>query len=352
MPILAADVTQKGVPVQLSAVGAVEPYSTVMVKAQVGGLLKHVYFKEGQDVKRGDLLFAIDSDPYQATLHQKEADAAKSVVQAKNAEVDNRRYVNLVKKQVVSQEESDLARTTAQSTAAQVQSDKAAVEYARLQLSYCSIFSPIDGRTGSLMINEGNLIKENDSTPLVVINQIQPVYVSFAVPEREIPAIKRRLDEGQTLKTWATIAGDEDRPAEGDLTFLDNEVDRQTGTIRLKSTFANQDKRLWPGQFVTVSLILATEPNAIVVPSEAVQTGQNGPYVFVVKPGTGENASSLIVENRPVTVGRSLDGETVIEKGLKPGEKVVTDGHLRLTPGSKVEIKSGLGKEKTPSSTG
>jgi multidrug efflux system membrane fusion protein len=202
------------------------------------------------------------------------------------------------------------------------------------------------------MINEGNLIKENDSTPLVVINQIQPVYVSFAVPEREISAIKRRLDEGQTLKTRATIAGDEDHPAEGDLTFLDNGVDRQTGTIRLKSTFANQDKRLWPGQFVSVSLILATEPNAIVVPSEAVQTGQNGPYVFVVKAGTGENASSLTVENRPVTVGRSLDGETVIEKGLKPGEKVVTDGHLRLTPGCKVEIKSGLGKEKMPSSTG
>jgi multidrug efflux system membrane fusion protein len=347
VPVLAADVVRKETPVQLSAVGAVEPYSTVMVKAQVGGLLTRVHFKEGQDVRRGDLLFTIDSAPYEATLHQKEADSAKSAIEARNAEVDNQRYSDLVTKRVVSQEESDKARTAAESTAAQARSDKAAVEYARLQLSYCSIHAPIDARAGSLMINEGNLVKANDSTPLVVINQIQPVYVSFAVPERELAAIKRRLAEGRTLKTRAVMPGDEERSVEGDLTFLNNEVDRQTGTIRLRSTFANEDKRLWPGQFVSVTLVLDTEPNAVVVPSEAVQTGQKGTYVFVVKPGAGENASAMVVEHRPVTVGRSLDGETVIAKGLEAGEKVVTDGHLRLTPGAKVEIKSGLGNGKT-----
>jgi multidrug efflux system membrane fusion protein len=360
-PVIVATVSEETVPVEVRAIGNVEAYSTVSVKTLVGGELTQVYFKEGQDVKTGELLFTIDPRPFEAALKQTEANlardtaqmkqaqanVAKDTAQAKNAEVENRRYAELFEAGVVSREQADQSRTNAEALMATVRADQAAVASfeeairadsaavanARLQLGYCSIRSPIDGRTGSLMVHQGNVVKAND-LPLVAINQINPIYVSFSVPEKELPEIKKYQAMGK-LKVEAAATSDERHPAEGVLSFMDNAVDSATGTIRLKASFANHERKLWPGQFVNVTLTLTAQPNAAAVPSQAVQTGQSGQYVFVVKP-------DLTVEVRPVAVGRALDGKTVIEQGLQPGEKVVTDGQLRLVPGAKVEVKSNL----------
>jgi len=332
VPVTADKAVQKNVPVQISAIGTVEAYSTVGIKAQTGGELTQVSFKEGQDVSKGGLLFTIDTRPYEAALRQAEAILARDSVQIENARQDVRRYEELVRKGYVARQQYDQVRTNAAALEATVNADKAMVENARLQLKYCSIYAPITGRTGSLIVNQGNLIKANADNPMVVINQIQPIYVSFSIPERYLPEIKKYKLLGRA-KVEAALSKDDDHPAEGLLTFIDNAVDRTTGTIRLKATFANKEKQLWPGQYVNVVMTLAAQPNAIVVPSKAVQTGQSGQYVFVVK-------SDLTVEYRNIVVSRILDDETVIEKGLNAGEKVVTDGQLRLIPGAKVEIKS------------
>jgi multidrug efflux system membrane fusion protein len=362
VPVTVATVVQKNIPVQVRVIGTVEAYSTVSIKAQINGPVTKVYFKEGQDVKKGDLLFTIDPRPFEAALkqaeanlardtaqvQQAEANLAKDMAQAKNAEVEAQRYAELIKKEVVSKEEYDQRRTNADAfqaairadqaavdnAKAAVRADQAAVDNAKIQLGYCSIRSPIDGRTGSILVHEGNLVKANDTPALLVINQMTPIYVAFSVPEQQLSEIKKYTAAGK-LDVEAIIPNDEKHPAQGVITFIDNAVDSATGTIRLKGTFANHERRLWPGQFVNVVLTLTTQPNAIVIPSQAVQTGQQGPFVFVVKP-------DLTVESRPIAVGRTVDGETVIEKGLPAGEKVVTDGQLRLVPGAKVEIKSGL----------
>lgn len=332
VPVTADKAVQKKVPVQISAIGTVEAYSTVGIKAQAGGELTQVSFKEGQDVSKGDLLFTIDTRQYEAALRQAEAILARDTVQIENARQDVRRYDELVRKGYVARQQYDTVRTNAAALEATVNADMALVENARLQLKYCSIYSPITGRTGSLIVNQGNLVKANADNPMVVITQIQPVYVSFSIPERYLQEIKKYKLLGRA-KVEAVLSKDDDHPAEGLLTFIDNAVDSTTGTIRLKATFANKEKQLWPGQFVNVVMTLAAQPNAIVVPSQAVQTGQNGQYVFVVK-------GDLTVEYRAIVVARTLDDETVIEKGLNAGEQVVTDGQLRLTPGAKVEIKS------------
>jgi multidrug efflux system membrane fusion protein len=332
VPVTIGKVVQKTVPVQLRAIGNVEAYSTVSVKSQIGGELIRIHFKEGQDVKKGDILFTIDPRPYEAALKQAEANLARDTAQLENARVDARRYGELVSKGYVAQQQYDQIQTNAAALEATVLADKAAVENAKLQLSYCFIHFPIDGRTGSLLSHQGDMIKANADNPMVVINQIQPIYVTFSIPEQHLQQIKRYMAEGK-LKGEAIIPGDENSPVQGIVTFVDNTVDTSTGTIKLKGTFENKGKRLWPGQFVNVVLTLTTQPDAIVVPSQAVQTGQQGLYVFVVK-------SDLTVESRPVVIGRNLDGEVVIEKGLEPSEQVVTDGQLRLVPGAKVEIKS------------
>lgn len=332
VPVTADNAVQKKVPLQISAIGTVEAYSTVGIKAQAGGELTQVSFKEGQDVSKGDLLFTIDTRPYEAALRQAEAILARDNVQIENARQDVLRYEDLVRKGYVARQQYDQVRTNAAALEATVNADKAMVENASLQLKYCSIYAPITGRTGSLIVNQGNLIKANADNPMVVINQIQPVYVSFSIPERYLQEIKKYNLLGRA-KVEAALSKVDDHPAEGLLTFIDNAVDRTTGTIRLKATFANKEKQLWPGQYVNVVMTLAAQPNAIVVPSKAVQTGQSGQYVFVVK-------SDLTVEFRPIAVARTLDDETVIEKGLNAGEQVVTDGQLRLIPGAKVEIKN------------
>lgn len=334
VPVIVASVVQKNMPLQLTAIGSVEAYSTVSVRAQVIGALTRAHFKEGQDVRQGDLLFTIDPRPFEAALKQAEANLARDNAQLENALQQARRYGELVKKQYVSQEQYDQIRTNASALEAAVQADKAAVENAKVQLSYCYIYSPVTGRTGSLLVNEGNLVRTNDASPMVIINQINPIYVTLSLPEQNLPEIKKRMSAG-SLKVEALIPQNEERPERGTLSFVDNAVDKTTGTIKLKSTFANAERRLWPGQFVKVMITLADQPNVIVVPSHAVQTGQDGQHVFVVQP---DNA----VELRSVVVSRTLNGEAVVEKGLAPGEKVVTDGQFLLGPGTKVQVKKEL----------
>lgn len=332
VPVSAAEAVQKTVPVQIRAVGNAEPYSTVSVKSQVGGILTRVHFREGQDVRKGDPLFSIDSRPYEAALRQAEANLAKDTAQLENARVEVRRYEELVRKGYVAQEQYDQIRTNAATLEAVVNAGKALVENARLQLQYCSIHSPLTGRTGNLMANQGNLIKANADTPMVIINQIQPVYVTFSVPEQYLGDIKKYMSSGR-LKVDVVIGKDEKYPEQGALTFVDNTVDTATGTIKLKATFVNKDRRLWPGQFVDVTMTLTARPDATVVPSQAIQTGQKGSYVFVIKP-------DLTVESRPVVTGLTFEEETVIEKGIQPGERIVTDGQMRLFPGATVEVKA------------
>lgn len=338
VPVTAATVIQKAVPVQLRAIGNVEAYSTISVKSQIEGVLTRVHFKEGQYVNKGDILFTIDPRPYEAALKQAEANLAKDNAQLENAHKEVSRYEDLVKKGYVAQEQYDQIRTNAAALEATINADKAMVENAHLQLKYCYIYSPINGRTGNLIANEGNLIKANADNPMVTINQIQPIYVTFSVPEQYLNEIKKYM-AARKLNVGAFISKEDVMPEQGVLTFIDNTVDMATGTIKLKGTFANKGKRLWPGQFVNVLLTLTMQPNAIVIPSQAVQAGQSGVYVFVIK-------SDLTAESRPVVVARSLDGESVIEKGLQPGEKVVTDGQLRLVPGAKVEIKTSTENNK------
>jgi multidrug efflux system membrane fusion protein len=332
VPVTAGTVIQKTVPIQLRTIGNVEAYSTVSVKSQIGGVLTRVHFREGQDVSKGALLFTIDPRPYEAALKQAEANLAKNNAQLAHARKEAQRYAELVKKGYVAQEQYDQISTNAASFEATVNADMAIVENARLQLKYCSIYSPISGRTGNLMANEGNLIKANADTAMVVINQVQPIYVSFTVPEQYLGEIKKYMSSGR-LNVALVIGKDENYQESGVVTFVDNAVDAATGTIQLKATFANRQRFLWPGQFITAVMTLTTKPNAIVVPSQAIQTGQEGLYVFIIK-------ADLTVEGRPVIAGITRDGETVIEKGLQPGEQVVTDGQLRLVPGAKVEIKN------------
>lgn len=334
VPVVTGRAVQKSVPVEIRAIGNGQAYSVVNVKAQVGGTLTRVSFKEGQFVKKGDLLFTLDSRPFEVQLKQVEANLARDRAQAENARREAIRYKDLVTNGYVAQEQYEQIHANSDTLNATVLADEAAVENAKLQLEYCFIRSSIDGMTGNLLVHEGNVVKANDLS-LVVINQVRPIFVSFSVPGQYLPDIRKYMASG-SLKVEAAVPGKEASPAEGELVFVDNSVDLQTGTIQLKGLFSNQNKVLWPGQFINVKLTVAKQDNLVVVPSQAVQTGQAGPFIFVVKP-------DLTVEPRPVTVGKMMENETVIEKGIMPGDQVVTDGQLRLIPGSKVEIRnSGL----------
>jgi multidrug efflux system membrane fusion protein len=328
VPVKTGEVMYQNVPVQINAIGNVEAYNTVSVKAMVGGEVIDVHFREGQDVKQGDLLFLIDPRPYEAALKQAEAQLARDTAQAKNAEEQAKRYGILAQKDYVSRDQYDQFRANADALSAAVEADIANIDNSKLQVDYCTIRSPLDGRVGSVLINEGNIIKAND-LPLVTINKITPIYVTFSVPEQNLANIKRFMKEG-SLKMQAVIPGDESHPAEGVLSFVNNAVDMATGTIQLKGTFENRDRKLWPGQFVNVVVTLETQNNAVVMPSAALQTGQQGQYVFVIK-------TDSTVESRPVTVARTYGDLAVVAQGVKPGEKVVTDGQLNLISGVQVE---------------
>ncbi len=365
VPVSVAMAETRDVPVQVRAIGNVEAYSTVTVRSQVNGELLRVLFRQGQDVRKGELLFEIDPRPFQAdltraeanlsrdsaVLTQAQANLARDNAQLRNGLTEQERYEKLFAKGVAAKEQYDSVRTNAEALAAAVKADqaaidnareaikadRAAVETAKLNLGYCSIRSPIDGRTGSLLVNQGNLVKLND-TGLVVINQIHPVYVNYSVPEKELATIKKYMAEHK-LQVEAMVPGDQGPPSKGVLTFVDNAVDSATGTIKLRGTFENDDHRLWPGQFVNVVVTLTSQKNAVVVPSQAVQTGQTGTYVFAVKP-------DMTVESRPVEVGRVVGAYAVIAEGLKAGEKVVTDGQLGLVDGARIQVKEAVGSKQ------
>jgi multidrug efflux system membrane fusion protein len=371
-PVKVAEVAQQTVPVQIKTFGNVLAFASVAVRAQVNVELKTICFKEGDEVKKDQVLFTLDARPYEAAVRQaeatvrqaeaafkqaeatrKQAEAAvvKDKALAKNARIEADRAQTLLKQGAYTQEQYDNAQANQAAMDAAVDADiaavaaaaaamdaaqgnvdagKAAVENAQTQLSFCTIRSPMDGLAGSRTVDVGDIIKAVDMQPMVTINQVQPIYVGFSIPEQQLPLVKQYLADPE-LKVEAIIPGDPGRPAEGKLTFIDNTIDAATGTILLKGQFPNQDRRLWPGQYVNVALTLTREPNALVIPSVAVQTGQQGQYVFVLK-------SDHTVEARAVTTGRPVDDSIVIEKGLQPKEAVVTDGQFRLVDGSRVEV--------------
>jgi len=358
VPVTVGDVLEKTIPVQLTAVGNAMAYTTVGIKSQINGQLVEVRFKEGQEVRKGDLLFVIDPRPFEAALRQTEAalnqrqaevrqaQAAveRDTAQLENSKVQERRYRELVSKELIAREQYDTLNTNMAAMQATVEADRAAVENAkaahqaaqanvdnaRLQLAYTTIYAPIDGRTGNLLVQNGNILKANDDNPIVVINQIHPIYVSFSVPEQYLADIKKYGAMGR-LKVVARPPRQQETLATGELTFVNNTVDQTTGTIQLKATFANEANTLWPGQFVDVAMTV-TSRTAIVVPSQSIQPGQQGPYVFIVKP-------DQTVESRLVTPGARLGAETIVEKGVKSGERIVTDGQLRLVPGARIEAR-------------
>jgi membrane fusion protein, multidrug efflux system len=357
VPVTVAPAALQTVPLQVQAVGSVEPYATVQVKSQIAGEIRRVHFTEGTDIKKDDLLFEIDPRPYQEALRQAEAalardnalyrqaeaNLARDRAQLKFAEADAGRYQELVNSGVVSKSQFEQYRTNAdslheaaradqaaiESARASIDSDKAAVDRAKLDLTFCEIRAPISGRAGNLLVNAGNLVKANGDNAMVVLNQITPIFVSFGVPEQYLAAVRSRSAK-EKLLVDAAPQGDPSSKAIGTLHVIDNTVDASTGTIKLKAIFPNQEKRLWPGQFVNVALTLDRQKGAVVIPSEAVQSGQKGQFVFVVK-------SDQSVELRPVSLGPVVSGKTVVENGVAAGETVVTDGQLRLFPGARIQ---------------
>jgi multidrug efflux system membrane fusion protein len=340
VPVTIATVVQKPMPIDIRVIGTVEAYSNVAVHAQITGQLDTVFFKEGDDVKKGQVLFALDHRPLEAALQQAQATLDRDLAQAANARAQVTRYRDLLARGIATHEQVDQINSNAAALDATVGSDRAAIENAKVQLEYATIAAPIGGRTGALMVHAGNLVRAADTAPLVIINQVTPIFVSFGIPEAQLPGLKRYMAAG-TLRVDARPPNDTAPPSSGHITFVDNAVDQTTGTIRIKGTFANDDRRLWPGQFVNVVVTLTTEPRALVVPAAAVQTGQQGQYLFVVKP-------DQTVDLRTVTVERSDGAETVIATGVAAGETVVTDGQLRLVPGTKITVKAPSGAKVSP----
>lgn len=389
IPVTMETAASKDMPLQVKGVGTVEAYATVTVKSQVDGEIAQIHIAEGQEVKKGDHLFTLDQRPFQAALSQAEANLARDTAQLRqvegtlaqgiaaerqaranlardrallaNAVAQATRYKRLLDEGAIAKEQHDTVQTNAAALEATVQADEAAienarasidsvqgtidsvkaviradqaaVENARVQLGYTTIRAPMDGRAGNLLARVGSAAKARDDTAqLVVLNQLHPIYVSFAVPQQTLGDIRKFMASGLAVEA---IAPEQGRTGKGKLTFINNTVDTGTGTIQLKATFPNEDQALWPGQFVNVVLTLTVQPARVVVPSRAVQTGQQGQYVFVVKP-------DMTVESRPVVVARTSDLEAVIETGLTAGERVVTDGQIRLSPGARVEEKAGV----------
>jgi membrane fusion protein, multidrug efflux system len=328
VPVITESAVEKSVPVTIAAVGTAEALATVQVRPQITGRIAQVHFAEGQDVAAGQTLFTIEPQPFQVVLDQATAVLARDTAQANNAQVQVGRFENLFKRGLISREQYETQVATAAALKATTAADEAAVAAARLNLEYSKIVAPSAGRTGALLVHPGDLVQANGTAPLVVINQVAPIYVTFAVPGKLLDEV-RRAQRGMGLRVTANVPGaGEDDVEAGRLTFIDNAVDPQTGTIKMKATFTNSAHRLWPGQYADVSLELRSDPRAVVVPSVAVQAGQQGSYVFVISDGRAQM--------RPVTVARVQGDESVIESGIAPGDVVVTDGQLRLTPNARV----------------
>lgn len=333
VPVVLATAEVQSLPVQLETIGRVEALATVAVKSQVDGPLLDARFQEGQLVAKGDLLFVIDPAPFRAQLNAAEANLAKDQAQLASALADQKRYAQLAGSGYASQQKDEQVKATVDTLQASIKADKAAIETAQLQLSYTEIRSPIDGRAGDLQVDPGNLVKANDTAPLVVINQTRPVYVTFSVPERYLPEIQDRM-AGGGLTIEARLPDADVPPAVGKVVFVDNSVDRSTGTILLKAEVANEDQRLLPGQFLRVSLALRTMNDVVVVPDAAVQVGQQGSYVYVIGP---DDRADL----RTVQRGPSANGFTAVIEGVASGDRVVIDGQMNLYPGAIVAPKIG-----------
>jgi multidrug efflux system membrane fusion protein len=350
VPVLIAKAIATNVPVRIDPppVGHVMAISTVTIHSQIQGMISVIHFREGQEVKKGDPLFTIDPRPTQAALDQARADLQRDAAQLEYATVNFAREQKLFDAKIISRDELDTNQAALDTATGVVAADKAAITNALLNLEFCHIDSPVDGVTGGLQSYVGNVVKAPDDA-LLTINQIHPIYVAFAVPEQYLPEIKRQMRD-KNLKVSASFQNMDGAPPQGDLTFIDNSVDETTGTILLKATFPNEDRALWPGQFVQVELTLSELTNAIVVPTQAVQTGQTNQFVYVVKPDP-TNATIQVVEERSVTIGINYENKTVVERGLQAGEMVVTDGQLRLAPGVKVSVKSSIQPAATVSAT-
>lgn len=331
IPVLVSKATQRAMPVQLTAIGNVGGY-TVSVRAQVPGELLEAHFKDGDFVHEGQLLFTIDPRPYEAALAQEQATLLRDKAVAANSRSQEQRSTKLLADGVLSPSNVDASKSAADAAEATVAADEAALKTAQLNLDYCKIYSPMDGRTGSAMVKPGNLVKVAD-VPLVVIKRLSPIEVNFAVPQEYLPAIKKYLAV-RPLRVEATVPNSSGTPELGTLVFVDNAVDATTGTISLHARFDNRREVLWPGLYVNILVTLAEQSNATVIPTQAITAGQQGSFVYVVSEGT--------VAPRLVVSSRSVEGQAVIDKGLKPGEIVVTDGQVRLVPGAKVQIKNNL----------
>lgn len=321
------------VPVELTVIGNVESISTIAVRSRIDGQIERVYFREGQDVRKGEPLFQIDARPYKVALERAQADAARDRVQLRQAELDEKRASTLIEQKLISAQEYDQRNTAADTLRATLQADRSILDNAQLNLDYTKISSPISGRAGSLQITAGNLVKANADPPLVVIRQLSPIRVSFAVPADRLSDIRRYAGKNGLPVQAAPHADDDATPVRGELSFIENTIDVATGTIVLKAVFENDDDALWPGQFVDVKMTLSSIPNATVVPARAVQNGQRGDQVFVV-------TDAMTAEPRPVKTGTRNGDLVVIESGVAPGERVVTDGQLNLVAGTKVVIKT------------
>ncbi len=361
VPVKTATVAVKPVPILVRAIGQTEPSSTVDVRAQASGQVTRIAFKEGDVVRKGQVLFGLDPRVSQtdvaeaqanyeraiAAQRQAEATLAKDQALARNAQAEEKRYAQLVETGVVSRSQYDSVRTNAEAAVATAQADKdaansqkkavaaakAVLDASQVQLSFTTVTAPVDGKTGALQVHQGDVVEPNGQTPLVVINQLSPIFVTFSIPEAEFVRLKQAMPNG-TIPVQAAPAADPGAVSDGSLSFVDNTVDPSTGTIKLKATFANADQRLWPGQFVNVTVTLGVENDAVTIPKDSVQTGQQGQYVFVV---TADDKAEM----RPVEVARVVGDDAIVSSGLQNGERVVTEGQLKLTPGVAVKEASG-----------
>jgi membrane fusion protein, multidrug efflux system len=333
VPVDAVAAVRMDVPVYLSGLGTVQAFNTVTIHSRVDGEIVKIAFTEGQDVKAGDLLAQIDPRPLQAALDQAKAKLAQDEAQLENAKLDLARYEALGQKEFASRQSVDTQAATVRQLEATIRGDQAAIDSAQVQLGYATITSPIDGRTGVRLVDQGNIVHASDATGLVVITQLKPISLIFTLPEENLPAINQAMAEGP-LVVVALSRDEKDRYGEGRLSLVDNQIDQSTGSIRLKATFPNDNLALWPGQFVNARLLLRTQRNVVTVPSDAVQRGAQGMYAYVVKPDS-------TVALQPLQVGQISAGTAVIESGVEEGQRVVVAGQYRLQPGTKVELRGG-----------
>jgi len=364
VPVVAGTVIQKDVPIYLEGLGTVQAQNTVTIRVRVDGQLTDIAFTEGQEVHAGDVLAKIDPAPYQASLAQAEAKKRQDEAQLANARADLARYSEMVTRKAAPQQQYDTQKSLVAQLEAAVGADEAAIQGAKVQLDYTTIVSPIDGRIGLRLVDKGNIVHASDANGLLVITQLRPISVVFTLPEQNLREVRKQMEKGD-LSAFAINRDDGPPLGQGIVTVIDNQIDTTTGTIKLKATFPNEDQALWPGQFVDVRLLLATRKAGIVVPAATVQRGPSGSFVFVISKGrtaqsapvkegaahAGPGFEDLTVEVRPVKVAQIEDGEALIDEGLKPGERVVVEGHYRLQAHSRVKLAKTTATEageKTP----